>query len=129
MRWIDKSDKEIEDIVNESRQSREEKSRKIIFEKFNEVKDNRISKNELIALKKEVKDYLLILVKNVEEDNREKKTIMESLKKDDRPISKKNMDFLYTYCGIPFTLEVEKANNSTEAGENDTAYIIKGMEK
>ena len=129
LRWIDKSDKEIEDIVNESRQSREEKSRKIIFEKFNEVKDNRISKNELIALKKEVKDYLLILVKNVEEDNREKKTIMESLKKDDRPISKKNMDFLYTYCGIPFTLEVEKANNSTEAGENDTAYIIKGMEK
>ena len=120
LRWINKSDKEIEDIVSESKQSREEKSRKIVFEKFNEVKDNRISRKEFIALKKEIKDYLLILVQNVEEDNHEKKTVMEALKKDDRPISKKNMEFLYKYCDIPFALEVEKADNSAKSGENDT---------
>lgn len=129
LRWINKSNEEIEDIVNGSKQSREEKSRKKVIEKFNKVKNNRISRNELIALKKEIKDYLLILVQNVEEDNRERKTVMESLKKDDRPISGKNMEFLYKYCDIPFALKVEKANNSAKSGENDTVYIVRGIEK
>lgn len=126
LRWLGKPDAEIEDIIGKAKVSREEKSRQVVLEKLEEIQDTVMDNIEAIAFKKDVRDDLLVLIQLVDESNNEKETVVESLKKNDRPISKKNMEFIKEFCNIPFEVVVEKASNgSVKDGKKDTTYVVR----
>ena len=125
LRWLGKSDAEIEYIIGEAKISREEKSHQSVLNKFNEVEGKAMDKGEAIALKKDVRDDLLVLVQGVEKNSSEKDKVIDSLKKNDRPISKENMEFLKEFCNLPFVIVVEKASNSSgKAGKKGSTYVV-----
>lgn len=125
LRWLGKSEEEIGDIIAQSKVSREEKSRQEILEKFEEIQDTEMDKAKAIAFKKEVRDNLLVLVQGIDESNAEKEKVTESLKKNDRPISKENMEFLRKYCNLPYEMVVEKASGSS--GKKEAMYVVRSV--
>lgn len=125
LHWLGKSDVEIEDIIGKSKVSREETCRQAVCDKFNEFEGIVLGKEEAIALKKDIRDDLLILVQCVEEHSNEKDKVIDALKKNDRPISRENMEFLKKFCNLPFAMVVEKASNSSgKAGKQASTYMV-----
>lgn len=125
LRWLGKSEKEIGDIIARSKISREEKSRQAVLEKFEEIQNTEMDKEEAVVFKKEVRADLLVLVQGIDESNTEKEKVTESLKKNDRPISKENMEFLRKYCNLPYEMVVEKASGSS--GKKESTYVVRGV--
>ena len=64
-------------------------------------------------------DELHVIMKNIDDDNPDKEKYVNSLRKNDRPISIKMMDFLRENAEIPYILQSEGKSN----------YILKRCEK
>ena len=124
LRWLGKSEEEIGDIIARSKISRKEKSRQTVLEKFEEIQNTEMDKEKAVVFKKEVRADLLVLVQGIDESNTEKEKVTESLKKNDRPISKENMEFLRKYCNLPYEMVVEKASGSS--GKKESTYVVRG---
>ena len=84
-----------------------------------------MDKEKAVVFKKEVRADLLVLVQGIDESNTEKEKVTESLKKNDRPISKENMEFLRKYCNLPYEMVVEKASGSS--GKKESTYVVRGV--
>ena len=125
LRWLGKSEEEIGDIIARSKISRKEKSRQTVLEKFEEIQNTEMDKEKAVVFKKEVRADLLVLVQGIDESNTEKEKVTESLKKNDRPISKENMEFLRKYCNLPYEMVVEKASGSS--GKKESTYVVRGV--
>lgn len=107
LRWLGKTELEIENIISESKSSLEEKSMHIVHENIQKVLNKPLEKSEACDFKVKIKEHLLNLVNTVDESNLEKQKVINSLRKSDRPISCKDMDFLKENCGLQYELEVK----------------------
>ena len=58
------------------------------------------------------------LVEAVEEENPERKKVIDSIRRNERPLSKKDMEFLNQYCDLPFRIEVEDGIYTFRKSEN-----------
>lgn len=115
LRWLNKSEEEIEQIISESEQIRYEKSRKIVIDKLNSIKDDTLTKEKFIGIKNGIRDELSELIKHVDQGHPDYNKYMQSVKKNDRPISTGVMNFLRENCDIPFGV------TQTDTGD----YIVK----
>ena len=77
-----------------------------------------MTKEQMIGFKEEVSDKLRYLVESVDETISERETVFNSLRRNDRPLSKKNMEFLKEYCELPFWVEVQGSNYILQQDEN-----------
>lgn len=69
-----------------------------------------MTKEQMIEFKEDILDKLRYLVESVDETNSERETVLNSVRRNDRSLSKKNMEFLKEYCGLPFRMEVQGSN-------------------
>lgn len=114
LRWIGKTEDEINEIVDSTNRTKFEKSKERVISSLTTIEGKSLDKQEAILFKKDNKDDLLTLVSSVDENNSDRNKYVKSIKKGDRPISEDLMDFLRENCGISFRMEVQ-----------DSIYIIK----
>ncbi len=124
LKWLGKTDEEVEELIIESMLSKEEKCRKIVLERFKElfVDEEGIEKeahkktvDESKEWKNKIKKELLTIVENteygkgnIEEKNKfkdNKEAVIGNIKKN--YITKPTMEFLRIYCGLPYTVTVK----------------------
>lgn len=105
LRWLRKSDEEIEVILNSSKESYYEQCRKKLINELDKFDGKEVSKDEFIEFKITVMDELKALVEHVGPSHISYKTYMKSSESNERPISDKFMDFLRENCGIPFSIK------------------------
>lgn len=116
LRWLGKSEKEIEDMIAQSRITEETRIRKEVCEKIDNIVDTPMNKAEAIDFKNMVRDDLISLV-HFCQGSSDKDSVENNLKKNERPISDKNMNYLRENCMLPY--RVEKSN------ENEIKYTFK----
>lgn len=104
LRWLGKGEEEIEDMIAQSRVTEEARLREEVCGMINDIIDDQMTKMEAIDFKNRIKDKLLSLVRFCQDSN-EKNIVEKSLKKNDRPISDKNMEFLRKNCNLPYKVE------------------------
>lgn len=110
--WLGKTPEEMDEIIKDSKITKEEKNYSFVMEKLQEIVDVSKEEKEAIDFKKGIADKLLVLVEAVDESIPERNTVINAIKKNDRPLSKKNMDFLREYCNLPFYTDA-KGNKYT----------------
>lgn len=110
--WLGKTPEEMDEIIKDSKITKEEKNYSFVMEKLQEIVDVSKEEKEAIDFKKGIADKLLVLVEAVDESISERNTVINAIKKNDRPLSKKNMDFLREYCNLPFSMDA-KGNKYT----------------
>lgn len=110
--WLGKTPEEMDEIIKDSKITKEEKNHSFIMAKLKEIVDVSKEEKEAIDFKKGIADKLLVLVEAVDESIPERNTVINAIKKNDRPLSKKNMDFLREYCNLPFYTDA-KGNKYT----------------
>ena len=118
LEWLGKTAEEIDMIIENSSMTTKEKYRECVLEKINEILDKPKEKDKIIAFKKEISDKLRYLVEAVEEENPERKKVIDSIRRNERPLSKKDMEFLNQYCDLPFRIEVEDGIYTFRKSEN-----------
>lgn len=118
LEWLGKTAEEIDMIIEDSSMTTKEKYRECVLEKINEILDKPKEKDKIIAFKKEISDKLRYLVEAVEEENPERKKVIDSIRRNERPLSKKDMEFLNQYCDLPFRIEVEDGIYTFRKSEN-----------
>lgn len=104
LRWLGKGEKEIEEMIAQSKITEETRIRQKVCDMINNIIDDQMTKAEAIDFKNRIKDKLLLLVRFCQ-DSDEKDIVEKSLKKNDRPISDKNMEFLHKNCNLPYKVE------------------------
>ena len=110
--WLGKTPEEMDEIIKDSKITKEEKNYSFVMEKLQEIVDVSKEEKEAIDFKKGIADKLLVLVEAVDESISERNTVINAIKKNDRPLFKKNMDFLREYCNLPFSMDA-KGNKYT----------------
>lgn len=118
LEWLGKTAEEIDAIIEDSSMTTKEKYRKYVSEKINEILDKPKEKDKMIAFKKEISDKLRYLVEAVEGENPDCKKHIDSIRKNERPLSKNDMEFLNQYCDLPFRIEVEGSIYTFRKSEN-----------
>lgn len=107
LEWLGKTTEEIDAIIKNSKITEVEKNYNIVMKKLQEIVDVSKDEKEAIDFKKGIADKLLVLVESVDESNPERDKVINAIKKNDRPLSKKNIDFLREYCKLPFYMDVK----------------------
>lgn len=121
LRWLGKTEEEIEEILKDSKKTYYDKCRDKVIEEFKRKVNIPLSKAEIIQLKNSIQTELKELVEHVGEKHDDYQKYIDLIRKNDRPISDKFMDFLREQCKIPFTMHVQKGENGV--------YTIKNFQK
>ena len=114
--WLGIGKEMADRIINEELEETEVRINGL-FEEL--VEKSPIGEEDFKKFKKNVKDDLLRLLKNVEEKDEEWDTVYNSLRRNDRVISDNVMDYLRCNCNIPF---IVKSNR-------DTTYTVERFEE
>lgn len=120
LRWLGKDEKEIEDMIAQSKITEEIRIRDEVCGMIDNILDDPLTKAKAVDFKNTVRDKMLALV-HFCRDGSDKNTVETSLKRNDRPISDKNMDYLRENCNLPY--RVEKCN------DGETRYVFKRAEQ
>ena len=106
-RWLGKTEEEIEGILKDSKKTYYDKCRDKVIEEFKRKVNIPLSKAEIIQLKNSIQTELKGLVEHVGEEHVNYQKYIDLVRKNDRPISDKFIDFLREECKIPFTMHVQ----------------------
>ena len=112
--WLGKTSTEIEEIIKNSSTSTLEKYKVDVIDKMNQIVDREMSTQENIAFKNTIKDKLLYIIDKMGKTNSDYQKVHDAIYRTDRPLSKNNMDFLCDFCGLPFSMEVNKQGKGKE---------------
>ncbi|MDE7176353.1 MAG: DEAD/DEAH box helicase family protein [Lachnospiraceae bacterium] len=127
LQWLGKDEKEIKGIIDQSKITEETRIRQAVCEVIDKVIDTAMTKMEAVDLKNMVSDDLRLLVHlcqdSSDKDTSDKDTVEMNLKKNDRPISDKNMDYLRENCKLPYRVEKRKD------GEKQCQYVFRRAEQ
>lgn len=97
--WLGLVDEEVNSIIL----GKVEVCRMRVIEALVEqVEKSPVQEEDFIKVKLTIKDDLILLLEQVAEKDEEHKTVVNAIKKNDRTISSKNMDYLRCNCNIPF---------------------------
>lgn len=107
LRWLGKSDQEIENLVKELNFTLTEKSRQNVIKKLKKNVDIEMTEKEVKKLKIEIRDDLKVLIESVDDNKDDKNKFTDNCSRTDRPISKPLMEFLAKFCKIPYKLSVK----------------------
>lgn len=105
LRWLGKSDYEIEKIITNAYENLNNRSRKRILKELHEKIGKELTKEEFKEFKLWIRDDLLTLIESVDEDHPDRKKYIDVVKKNDRDMSKPFFAFLKENCEIPYTWE------------------------
>ena len=105
LRWLKLPEDEIEKIISDSEKTMLDRCKENVNSILSDKSMREMDESEKIELKKNIKDDLLVLAEAVSTDVPERNSVINGLKKNDRPISKKHMDFFEEHCGILFGTE------------------------
>jgi len=119
--WLGKQGDEADKFIERAKKTEEERAREAVIgaitkliEDSEQNEQNKefkqpLEKKAAIEFKKSIKDELIILLKNgkIPEDN-DRKKCLDSIKKNDRPISEDVMEYLRKNCNLPFMVKEEK---------------------
>ena len=119
LRWLCKLDDEVDEIIRNANRSEFEKCRQKVIDTLEDYVGQKINKKQALDIKNNMVDELHVIMKNIDDDNPDKEKYVNSLRKNDRPISIKMMDFLRENAEIPYILQSEGKSN----------YILKRCEK
>lgn len=119
LRWLGKGDEEIEEMIAQSKITEETRIRQEVCDMINDIIDDQMTKAKAIDFKNRISDKLLSLIRFCQDSN-EKGTVEKSLKKNDRPISDKNMDYLRENCDLPYVMDVKRNKD-----DGETYYTLK----
>lgn len=109
LRWLNKTEDEIDKILTEERYGKVEKSRQNIIKAFETIADKDILKEEFIKFKQANKEDFLILVHaSTSMGIEDKEKYSDMLKKSDRPISGPFVKEICTEFNIPYAMDVKK---------------------
>lgn len=117
LRWLNKTDEEIERIISEADLSLFERSQDNVIKKLREICGKAIEEKEFVKLKEDMRNDLRVLVEHVDESNKRRKTYLDLVRKNERPISGPFLEFLRENCAIPFAVE-----------KNGSAYMVSAVE-
>lgn len=118
LEWLGKTSEEIEEIIKGSCISTAKKYHADLKEKFEKIVEVEKTREQAIEFKKDISDKLRYLVELVDETIPEREKVLSAVKRNDRPLSKKDMEFLKEYCDLPFWLEVQEGNYTLHQDEN-----------
>ncbi len=107
--WLHKKPEEINHIIAEAKDTEIERCQRFVTEKIDQKIGEKLSKIEHIHYREDFRKKLLRLVKLMVDESVDKYgSVVNALGKTGIPISKQNMDFLRTHCGLPYRIEVKK---------------------
>lgn len=105
LRWLGKSDNEIEEIIFKAYENISNRARKRILTELQEVVDKELTKEDFIEFKMKIKYDLITLIESVDEDHPDRQKFIDMVIKSDRNMSIPFFAFLKENCEIPFTWE------------------------
>lgn len=123
--WLGIRGREADDMIKEAREREETKAREVIIDRITkliefseqneqEKQDDQdeqfkqpFDKQTAINFLKTIKNELVILLKNVPDDDYKDKCI-KAVERGDRPISKPMMEYFREKCKLPFKVEVDR---------------------
>lgn len=116
LRWLGKTDTEIDRIISESKISREKKCRENITSEINKISGKDMEREEALEFYNKVREDLLVLVHDVADDVDKKQKIIRDLgKKNEFRLTKSMVEFLQKYCNIP--IQVKRTTKTTDQGK------------
>ena len=124
LEWLGKSIEESREIVDAWKEGAAGISRKRVISEFEKKEEICMTREEFLTVKVMLKSDLLKLIQALDDDVPDKQKHIDSCKKNDRPISEQDMNFLREFCKIPYELEVRKMKS-----EVGSIYIIKRVEE
>lgn len=105
--WLGKTEEDSQKIIDDAKKSLYEKCREKVLDALEKICNDSIEKNAWVHFKNNLRDDLLVLLKHVQEKNKDCKDVethVNTTKKNNVCISKQYMKFLHDYCDIPFRL-------------------------
>lgn len=97
--WLGLAEEEVNKIIL----GQIEVCRRRVIQAFEEqVEKSPVQEDDFKSFKSTIKDDLILLLEQVVEKDEEHKRVKDAIKKKDRAISSKNMDYLRCNCNIPF---------------------------
>ena len=123
LRWIGKTGKVAEEIIKKSKQMGEIESRKRIIASLNEIVGKKKLREEFSKFTDRIiKDLRTVVAQPVDFPDEKKRTneqfenwntVKREFTKTGKVISKQSMEFLRTYCRIPFQVETDRQGGYT----------------
>lgn len=114
LQWLGKAHKEIEEIISNAYENLNNRTRERILKELQEVVDKELTKEDFIEFKLKIKSDLITIIESVDEDHPDRQKFINSVKKNERNMSKPFFVFLKKNCEIPFIWE--------KTGKN---YVVK----
>ncbi len=105
LRWLGKSDQEIEKIIFKANENLSNRARNRILIELQEAVDKEMTKEEFKEFRLRITDDFCTLIESVDEDHPDRQKFINMIKKNDRVMSKPSLVFLKENCEIPFTWE------------------------
>lgn len=116
--WLDYGEEEINNIISEQTKDYEEMCREKVMDEFRKIAREIKTRDEIMEFKNFIKDYLIVLVEDIDDTTEGKKTLIDSLKRTTSSLSKNNLEFLREHCEIPFELKIDGKNYKIIEVEN-----------
>lgn len=114
--WLDKTETEIDEIISYANKSKYDISRKNVLQALERVCNIQMSLEDFCEFKNELANDLLELIEYLGKEHPDYKKYKDTVKKNDRAISNKFMDFLRNNCDIPFIVQ---------SGSESKSYVVK----
>lgn len=127
--WLGKTEDEIKDIIKESEKGESEIHREKISKRITEICGNKLSEDDNIRLKIELKEDLLYFLQRTHPEDDDKMVNMvrrtiNNIKKPDRPFTEKGFGIMMEKADLPFFVETAGMYKRNE----EKFYIIKKAE-
>ena len=117
LRWLNKSEDEINEILVTARQSQVERSRTVVIAALEKIVDIGYTKEENGEFQSTIKEHLIILVDSMKE-HADYQKYYDAVYKNKRAITVPLMKFLRENCAIPFVMEVKNGIYTVKKAED-----------
>ena len=117
LEWLEINSDEINQIIQESKTNRLDKSLKIVINAFEAHVNKTMSYVESLDFKNSIKTELMVLCKEIRDENK-KATLEDVLTKKGHALTKPNIETLRNEFGFPYKMDVKKGTYTIQKIED-----------